>query len=217
MDVVVNVAMSLDGKLSSVARDRIRLSGPADTKRVHRVRATCDAVGVGIGTVLADDPSLTVRSTDSSGSSRPQPTRVVFDSRARTPPDASVVDGRAPSIILASERAPTSRVRELEDTGVKVISAGTDRVDLESGVAALEDRGISKLLIEGGGELIFSVIDAGLVTELTIYIDPVVIGGRDAPTVADGDGFLGAFPRYELTDIERIDDGVLLRLHPTDD
>jgi 2,5-diamino-6-(ribosylamino)-4(3H)-pyrimidinone 5'-phosphate reductase len=91
-----------------------------------------------------------------------------------------------------------------------IVVAGADRVDLAAGVEQLADAGIDRLMIEGGGELIFSALAAGLVDELTVYVGSLVIGGRDAPTLADGEGFLEAFSSLTLTDVERLDDGVVL-------
>ena len=89
--------------------------------------------------------------------------------------------------------------------------AGTDRVDLADGLAALADRGVDRIMVEGGGELIFSLFEAGLVDELTVYVGAMVVGGRNAPTLADGDGFVDSYPELSLEGVERVDDGVLLR------
>jgi 2,5-diamino-6-(ribosylamino)-4(3H)-pyrimidinone 5'-phosphate reductase len=88
--------------------------------------------------------------------------------------------------------------------------AGDTRVDLPEAFAAIEAHGIERVMVEGGGELIFSLFEAGLVDEVTVYIGNIVIGGRDAPTLADGDGFVEAFPELELRSVERIDPGVVL-------
>ncbi|WP_135303206.1 2,5-diamino-6-(ribosylamino)-4(3H)-pyrimidinone 5'-phosphate reductase [Haloarcula amylovorans] len=215
MHVVVNAAMSADGKLSSRRREQLAVSGPDDFERVDELRAESDAVMVGVGTVLADDPSLTVDDADrrnariERGESE-NPARVVADSRIRTPPDAKVLDGAAETYLLVSEAAPTNFVEEMEDAGAYVIAAGEDRVDVTTALAKLEGDGIDRLMVEGGGELIFSLFEAELVDELSVFVGPKLIGGRDAPTLADGDGFVEEFPDLELTDAERLDGGVLL-------
>lgn len=213
MHVLVNAAMSVDGKLATHRREQLRISGDADFARVDRRRAESDAVMVGVGTVLADDPSL-VRfdherrsETEATG----VPARVVADSRGRTPLDAAVFDGDAPTYLLTSETTPPDRRDAFRDAGAHVVVAGTDRVDLSDAVGELEREGIGRLLLEGGGELIFSCFEAGLVDELSVYVGSLVIGGRDAPTLTDGEGFLEGFPQLALIDVEQLDDGVVLR------
>ena len=222
MEVVANAAVSVDGKLASRSREPLLISGPADLARVDALRADCDAVLVGVGTVLADDPHLIVDDPDLVAARRgagqaDQPTRVVADSRARTPPDARVVDDAAPSVVLASEAAPIDRLDGLEAAGARTLFAGVDRVDLRDGLERLGDMGVDRLLVEGGGELLFSMFDAGLVDELSLYVGGLVVGGREAPTLVDGPGFTeGGFPRLDLDGVERIDDGVLLRYSVVD-
>jgi len=216
MHVVVNAAMSADGKLSTHDREQVAISGETDFDRVDGLRADSDAVMVGVGTVLADDPSLTVDDPDRIAQRRDrgdpsQPARVVADSRARTPPDAQILDDEAETYLVVGERAATEKVERLERMGATVIAAGHDRVDLSAGLDALEFRGIDRLMVEGGGELIFSLFADDLVDELSVFVGPMLIGGRDAPTLADGDGFLEGFPVLDLRDVEQMDGGVLLR------
>lgn len=216
MHVLVNAAVSVDGKLSSRRREQVRISGPDDFGRVDRIRAARDAVVVGVGTVLADDPHLTVddpgrvAAREARGDPS-QPARVVVDTRARTPPDARVVDDAATTYLLVGSAAPDDRLATLEARGVEVVRAGTDRVDLPEAFEALAERGVADLLVEGGGELVFSLFADGLADELSLYVGSLVIGGRDAPTLVDGEGFVEAFPALSLRDVERVDDGVLLR------
>jgi 2,5-diamino-6-(5-phosphoribosylamino)pyrimidin-4(3H)-one reductase (EC 1.1.1.-) len=213
MHVLLNAAMSLDGKLSTVQRTQVQLSGEGDFDRLEAIRIGVDAVAVGVGTVLADDPGLVVPET-ALPTGGTQPTRVVFDSRARTPVDAAVLDDRATSIVVCTTAAPAGRVEALRTAGARVIETAGDRVRIEPALAALEDVGIDRVLIEGGGELIFSAIAAGVVDAVSLYIAPVVIGGADAPTLADGQGFTEAFPRFEVENIHRLDTGVVLYLTP---
>ncbi|GAB3665563.1 2,5-diamino-6-(ribosylamino)-4(3H)-pyrimidinone 5'-phosphate reductase [Halopiger thermotolerans] len=215
MHVVVNAAVSADGKLSSRRREQIAISGEADFERVDRLRADSDAVVVGVGTVLADDPHLTVKDADLRerrvADGEPEnPARVVVDSKARTPVDADVLDDAAETYVCVSEAAPVDRRMELADRGAELVTAGDDRVDLLRAFAALQSAGLERLMVEGGGELIFSLFEDGLVDELRVFVGPTVIGGRDAPTLADGEGFVEDFPTLELESVERLDDGVLL-------
>lgn len=217
MDVHVNAAMSADGKLSTVDREQIRISGDRDFQRVDAMRADVDAVMVGIGTVMADDPSLTVddpgliekRKDDGR---EPQPVRVVADSRARIPLDARILDETAETIILVAETAPSERRDRLTEQHATVRVAGDSRVDLVAGLDALESDGISSIMVEGGGELLASFFEAGLVDTLTVYIGSMVIGGADAPTLVDGAGFSATdnFPQLVRESVSRLDDGILV-------
>ncbi len=215
MHVLVNAATSADGKLSSRRREQIAISGSEDFDRVDALRGKSDAVMVGIGTVLADDPHLTVDDPTSTAREEraepPHPARVVADSRARTPPDARVVDDAAETYLLVSEAAPEERIEPLRRAGARIVVAGSERVDLPSALAELASEGIERLLVEGGGELIASLFDARLVDELSVFVGPLIIGGRDAPTFTDGEGFIEEFPDLSLESVERLDGGVLLR------
>ena len=216
MHVVVNAAMSADGKLSTREREQVAISGPDDFDRVDALRAESDAVMVGVGTILADDPSLTVegdaRRERRLDAGKPEnPARIIADSRVRTPTDARVLDDRATTYLLTSEAAPPDFVSEITEAGAEVVSAGDQRVDLAAALTDLESRGIDRLMVEGGGELIFSLFEAGLVDELSVFVGPSVIGGRNAPTLADGDGFVDDFPELSLRDVGGIDDGVQIR------
>ena len=214
MHVTVNAAMSADGKLSSRRREQIAISGPNDFARVDRLRAEADAVVVGVGTVLADDPSL-VRHDEAHraatrGDDVDPPARVVVDSTCRTPVESAVLAGEARTYVLTSKAATEDRRSELRDAGAELVVAGGDRVDLADAFASLERRGVARTMVEGGGELIFSLFEAGLVDTLSVYVGNVIVGGRDAPTLADGEGFVSSFHELELASVERVDSGVVL-------
>ncbi|THE63051.1 2,5-diamino-6-(ribosylamino)-4(3H)-pyrimidinone 5'-phosphate reductase [Salinadaptatus halalkaliphilus] len=215
MHVVVNAATSADGKLSSRRREQIAISGEADFARVDRLRADSDAVVVGVGTVTADDPHLTVKDSALCEQRRErgdpaQPARVVVDSSGKTPVDAEILDDAATTYVCVSDRASRTRREKLAERATVVV-AGEERVDLTAAFDELEADGCEQVMVEGGGELIFSLIEAGLVDELRVFVGPKLIGGRDAPTLADGEGFVADFPSLALESLERVDDGVLLR------
>ncbi|HIH70156.1 2,5-diamino-6-(ribosylamino)-4(3H)-pyrimidinone 5'-phosphate reductase [Methermicoccus shengliensis] len=216
--VFLNLAMSADGKIATRERRQLRISGEADFERVDELRAWADAVMVGIGTVLADDPSLTVKSEQrrarrlaEKGSEHP--IRVVVDSSARIPLDAQVLHrGEGTRVVAVSGNAPPERIEALRRAGAQVVVAGEHRVDLKYLLFQLWKRGVRRLMVEGGGTLAWGLISQGLVDELYTYVGNVVIGGRDAPTSVDGEGFDEAHIRgLELLDVERLDEGVLLR------
>ena len=215
--VVVNVAMSADGKLSTRERRQVKISGAQDFNRVDRLKASSDAVMVGIGTVLADDPSLTVKGEECRQRRRNRgadehPARIVVDSRARVPPDASILHkGTGLRIVAVSEMADPENVAALKEYAT-VIVAGHKEVDLSALMDELGTMGIQRVMVEGGGQLIAGLIRAGLVDEIYTFIGNMIIGGSDAPTLADGKGFIKEeeFPRLTLIETSRIESGILL-------
>jgi 2,5-diamino-6-(ribosylamino)-4(3H)-pyrimidinone 5'-phosphate reductase len=212
--VFINSAMSADGKISTFERCQARISGPADKARVDLLRAESDAIMVGVGTVLADDPSLRVKSQIYREARRMKglpedPLRVVADSRARTPPSAKVL---GPGCIVAvTGSAPQERLRSLSSTQSEVMACGKERVDLTELFSRLFDRGVKRLMVEGGATLNWSLLKLGLVDELYVYMGAMLIGGVNAPTLVDGPGFKDHFPRLTLSCVQRMDEGVLLK------
>jgi 2,5-diamino-6-(ribosylamino)-4(3H)-pyrimidinone 5'-phosphate reductase len=215
--VVVNVAMSADGKLSTRERRQVKISGVQDFTRVDRLKAGCDAVMVGIGTVLADDPSLTVKADECRQRRRSRgvdehPVRIVVDSTARIPPMASILHkGEGKRIIAVSARAAPERVAALQKIA-DVIVAGERQVDLSAMMDQLGAMGIQRVMVEGGGTLIAGLIAAGLVDEIYSFIGNIIIAGKDAPTLADGLGFTSEADFCQLTLLEasRMENGILL-------
>jgi len=215
--VIVNVAMSADGKISTRQRRQVRISGAQDFTRVDRLKAESDAVMVGIGTVLADDPSLTIKSEECRKYRKEQghdehPVRIVVDSSARIPPDASVLNkGEGKRVIAVSKRADVNKISVLKKKST-VIVTGDDKADLAALMDELYTMGVRRIMVEGGGTLIAGLFEAGLVNEIFTFIGNIIIGGRDAPTCTDGEGFIedSSFLRLTLQEARRIDDGMLL-------
>ena len=173
--VILNSAMSLDGRIGG-KDERIRFSNELDKKRVHRLRAGVDAVMVGINTVVSDDPHLTVKYAEGKN-----PVRIVVDSGARIPASARVLDGMAKTIVAVSEKAcenERDKIRNLSEKAEFVVlkCCGDNKVDLRGLLEVLHEKGIKKLLLEGGGALNRSMLEAGLVDEVFITVAPVFIG-----------------------------------------
>lgn len=181
--VILNAAMTLDGKIATIAGDS-RISCEEDLDRVHKLRASVDAVMVGVGTVLADNPSLTVRRARGKS-----PTRVVIDSFAKTPPSAKVLDDLAPTVIASTKSAPKRRLRKLRATGVSIVVAGEKEVNLHRLLEKLRSAGVRKLLLEGGSTLNWGMLKEGLVDEVQVAVAPRIVGGATAKTLVGGAGF----------------------------
>ena len=216
--VFINSAMSADGKISSFERSQVRISGQMDKARVDLLRAESDAVMVGVGTVLSDDPGLRVKSVSYREARRAKgwpedPLRIIADSRARTPPSARVL---GPGCFVAvTSSAPQERLDRLSPM-CEIIVCGKERVDLTELFSRLFDRGIKRLMVEGGATLNWSLLKLGLVDELYVYMGAILIGGENAPTLADGPGFKEHFPRLTLISVQRLDEGVLLKWKPVE-
>jgi 2,5-diamino-6-(ribosylamino)-4(3H)-pyrimidinone 5'-phosphate reductase len=213
----INSAMSADGKISTKERKQVRISGQIDFNRMDKLRAESDAVMVGIGTVLADDPSLTVKSAElkerriAAGKDE-NPARIIVDSKARTPLDADIFKkGKGKRIIIVSESAPSDKVNLLKEQATIVV-AGKESVDLRKAVYELKAHGIGRLMIEGGATINWGMISSGLVDEIYTFVGNLIIGGKTAPTFTDGDGFTEEeIQKLELIDAEKIEEGVLLK------
>jgi diaminohydroxyphosphoribosylaminopyrimidine deaminase/5-amino-6-(5-phosphoribosylamino)uracil reductase len=186
--VTYKAAMTLDGRVASPTGDSRWISNAESRELVHRWREECDAVAVGIGTALADDPLLTARLE---GDAR-QPTRVVFDSGAQLPLDSALVGSidEAPLIVVCAPEAASARRDGLERAGAEVIVA-PGRNPTARLVAALDELGrreIQDLLVEGGPMLAGSLFDAGEIDEIRLFVAPILIGAAEARAVLEGDG-----------------------------
>ncbi len=193
--------MTADGKLAGRSRKQVRISSPEDMDRVKALRASSDAILVGVGTVIADDPHLTVKGLPPERN----PLRVVLDSRGRTPSSARVLDDRSRTLIATADDCDRTW------PGAEVVRCGADMVDLAALMDILGERGVRTLMVEGGGETIFSFFQAGLVDRYLVFVGSQIVGGRNSPTPADGDGLPDDRSiRLRLTDAEVLGDGVLL-------
>jgi 2,5-diamino-6-(ribosylamino)-4(3H)-pyrimidinone 5'-phosphate reductase len=195
--------MSVDGKIALAEGRGIRLSNEEDMRRVHQLRANVDAILVGVGTVLKDDPKLTVKPEYARGRN---PLRVVLDSDGRTPEGAHVLDGNAPTLIVTSDAC------ERMFPPAEVLRLGKDEVDLRRLLDHFAKRGIRTVLVEGGSTVIWSFLRHDHADELKVFVSSQVLGGRSAPTLAGGEGVtsLNDSIRLRLERTRRLGDGVLL-------
>ncbi len=179
--VVVKYAQSVDGRIATACGDSKWISDHPERRISHALRARCDAVLVGVGTVVADDPQLTVRLVGGAS-----PTRVVLDSSLRVPLASRVLDDSAPTIVLTTDRAPDAMQRRLREHGVGIrIVAGSERgIDLRAALATLTREGIRSVLVEGGAGVITSLLTSGLVDRIITSVAPLLLG-RGVEAVGD--------------------------------
>lgn len=188
--VLFKSAQTLDGKVATATGDSQWISSEASRELAHRFRAEADAIAVGIGTALADDPQLTAR-IEGIGIER-QPTRVVFDSEARLPVDSHLVQSarEVPLVVVASRAAPREALASLEalDVDVIVASGENEAARVVSALNELGQREIQSLLLEGGPHLAGAFFEAGEVDWLTLFLAPMVLGGKQARASVEGSG-----------------------------
>jgi diaminohydroxyphosphoribosylaminopyrimidine deaminase / 5-amino-6-(5-phosphoribosylamino)uracil reductase len=204
---VLKMASTLDGK--AAARDGTSrwITGPAARADVQRLRAWADAIVVGAGTALADDPSLTLR--DARFASARPPLRVIVDASGRVRGEGRVFDGAAPTLVATTELAPAARRREWVEAGADVLVLDRDaegRVSLRALMPTLGKRDVQGVLVEGGPTLGWSAIRDGIVDQLVLYLAPSLVGGAAAPGWLGGSGFapIGRAENVDVLSIERL-------------
>jgi len=197
--------MSADGKIAGVEKKQVRISSDEDKARVKELRKRYDAILVGVGTVLADDPHLTVKELDYDTN----PIRIVIDPHGRTPDEAEVLDSRAPTVMITS--SDCDREWDCEET----IHFDGELCLSEILETLAEEIGIESILVEGGGETIAAFFKEGLVDRYTVFVGGLIIGGRAAPTPAGGDGWAAeGGVKLALKDSMVLGNGVVLTFEP---
>ncbi len=213
--VTLKLATSLDGRIATRGGESQWITGAPARAQTHRLRAEHDAIMVGTGTVLADDPQLTCRLP---GLGRHSPVRVVLDRTLRIPPTAQVIADarRTPTWVLTLHTADPARAEAFRDNGAVLIEVDADaggRVDLAAALQALAKRGITRVLVDGGARLAATLLRSRLVDRLVWVHAPLLIGGDGTPAVADlGLAALGDAPRFERVSSETIGADVLTLL-----
>jgi riboflavin-specific deaminase-like protein len=208
--------MSVDGRIAAAQGQRTPLSGSRSLEFVHRARAHVDAIAVGAETVRIDDPLLTSRPAAGMPAGLGQPLRVVFGSRHGPAPSARVLSTshEVPTLLFVSALDP-SRRRALERLGVEIVNAPgpQGRVDLAAALERLHERGVRRLLVEGGARLNGALLARGLADEVHAFVTPWILGGVDAPPAVAGTPFddLAHAPRLEQTTWRRLGEDLLLQ------
>ena len=204
--VTINCAMSADGKIASPSGKQIRISCDEDIKRMYLMRNDNDAVLVGVGTILSDDPKLTVK--EIYVSEVKNPIRVVLDTHCKTPESALVINKDAKTLIVTGKKCDKKFSENVE-----IIQCETDKdglIKLEKLLGILLDRGIKTLMVEGGSKIIWNFLKNRLVDEMFVYIGPMIIGGKNTPTLASGEGIEKELIPLEIVDVQSIGPGILV-------
>lgn len=215
--ILLNYALSLDGKLSTEQRDPVRFTSRIDRGLMDEIRADADAVLIGAGTLRAEDPPVRIRAARRRNERRragksPHPVSVILSRSMRLPRTGRFwEDEQVERIIATTQQAKDEQVLPFRELA-EVVRAGRTTVDLHEFCRMLADRGIGRLLVEGGGEVNMAFWEAGLVDEVYMTLCPVVIGGRNAPTAADGRGFASdSFRTLRLIESRRVGQELFLR------
>ena len=206
--VIVNCAMSADGKIALPTRKQLRISCDEDIERMYKLRNECDAVLVGVGTVLSDDPKLTVK--EKYVKQPHQPVRIILDAYCKTPENALAVNQTAKTMIITAEKC-----KKKYGDNVEVIECKTDEngfIDLNKLLELLYECGIKTLMVEGGSTIIWNFLRQRLVDDLYVYVGPMIIGGKNTPTLADGEGIksIDELISLEINEVSRLGLGMLI-------
>ena len=214
--VIAKFAMSLDGKIATKSGDSKWISGQEARRQVHSLRHIVDAIMVGVNTVLADDPQLTAREVE--GGARRQPLRVIVDSYGRTPPQAQALKGPGTTLVATTGALRPGRDGALKEVGAELLTLpeAEGMVDLAELMKALGQRQIASVLVEGGGALLGSLFDLGLVDKVVAFIAPVIIGGVGPATSIGGRGVekVAQALRLGRVRVERVGDDVMITGYP---
>lgn len=214
--VFINCAMSLDGKISTLERRQVKISSDLDLARVDRLRAESDAILVGMNTVVSDDPKLTVKSEklrrERLGKNLPEnPIKICVGGLDRIRLKSDFLDYGDVKMVFTTEDSNPEKIERLREKA-EVYILGRDRVDLDRMLKILAERGVDKLMVEGGGTVNFQFLREGLVDEILVAVAPKIFGGVNAPTLVDGSGFsVDEAVDLKLLEVENLQGLLVLR------
>ncbi len=209
--VILSAAMTIDGKIASKTGDP-EISNEEDWKEVHKLRTQVDAIMVGKGTILKDNPKLHIKYYKHKGYKR-----IVVDSNLSIPLDSKVIIFQPelyPTIICTTENIPSRKIKDFESKGVKILQSGKrKKVDVFNLMPLLYDLGVRKLLLEGGSTLNWSFLKEDLIDEIRLTIAPWIVGGKDGISLVGGEGFdkMLEAPRFSLKEVVKRENYVVLR------
>ncbi|MFC1860222.1 bifunctional diaminohydroxyphosphoribosylaminopyrimidine deaminase/5-amino-6-(5-phosphoribosylamino)uracil reductase RibD [Chloroflexota bacterium] len=213
--ITAKFAISLDGKIATRSGDSRWISGDEARKYVQNLRYTSDAIMVGVNTVLVDDPRLTARTCGGKGgTARKQPLRVIVDGKGRMPLTAQLLNEPGKTLLVLGRLATPEDSAAFTQPGVEVLEFPLDDglVDLERLLEALGERGITSVLVEGGGILFGSLFDLGLIDKVITFVAPIIIGGKEAKTAVSGRGVDKVVDSLKLkrVSLEKLGDDVMV-------
>ena len=201
--IILNCAASADGKIALPNRKQLSISNAEDFERVHKLRSECDAIIVGIGTIIEDNPSLTVRNN-----SEAKPTRVILDTHCRIPPNSNVLQGNNKTIIAVGENPEQTNIENAE-----ILKWGKGKINLTELLDILAKRGVKKILVEGGETVMWSFLKEQLFDEYNVFMSSMIIGGIKTPTIAGGKGFQDekSILNLKFDSAKQIGNGILIK------
>ncbi|MFX1499027.1 MAG: 2,5-diamino-6-(ribosylamino)-4(3H)-pyrimidinone 5'-phosphate reductase [Promethearchaeota archaeon] len=209
--IILSAAMTIDGKIASKIGDS-EISDEDDWKEIHKIRTQVDAIMVGKNTILKDNPKLHIKFYQHTGYYR-----IVVDSNLSIPIDSQIIDFKPevyPTIICTTENVSKDRVNRYKAKNINIVKSGKEQqVNIKILVEKLYNLGIKSILLEGGGNLNWSLLKDDLVDELRIFLAPWIIGGKDSISLVEGEGFnkMNQAPRFELIEVMRRESYVILR------
>ncbi|MGB0724758.1 MAG: 2,5-diamino-6-(ribosylamino)-4(3H)-pyrimidinone 5'-phosphate reductase [Nitrosopumilus sp.] len=202
MHIILSAAISIDGKISTRSNDS-KFSSKEDIIRLHKLRSKVDAILIGKNTLLRDDPLLTVRHTKGKN-----PIRIILDSKGTISKNSKIIktSDKIPTIIAVSKKISKVNLSKLKKSPVEVIISGENSVNLKSLMKKLSTKKIQTLLVEGGGTVNWEFIKNNIFDELIITLSPYLIGGNNATSLVEGNGFAKIInsPNLKLKSVKRL-------------
>ena len=206
--IILSAAISIDGKITTISGDS-KLSSKKDLVRLHKLRSQVDAILIGKNTVNKDDPLLTVRYSKGKN-----PVRIILDSRGTISNESKILQtsNKVKTVIVVSKKITKRNLQKLKKFPVEIMIIGDNQVNIKSLMKNLRKRKIKTILLEGGGTINWEFIKNNLVDEFYITVTPFILGGKDAITLVQGEGFdeITKSPKLRLDRIKRLENDLVL-------